>query len=100
MSLASVEQTADGLALAGVLDYRSGAALREQGRKLVAGCAQPVVIVDCARVEKASSVAVSLLLVFTRDAQAAGKALQVRAIPAEVCQIAEVCGISELLHSA
>jgi phospholipid transport system transporter-binding protein len=85
------------LALAGVLDYRSGPALREQGRKLIASSSADPLIVDCAAVEKASSVGVSLLLGFTRDARAGGKSVVVRGLPNDMAQIAEVSGISSLL---
>ncbi|WP_194718458.1 STAS domain-containing protein [Pseudomonas typographi] len=97
--LASVEKTGSGLALAGVLDYRTGAHLREQGRQLLASCEQAVVVVDCSAVEKASSVGVSLLLAFTRDAQAVGKQLKVQAMPTDIQQIADVCGIVELFET-
>ncbi|MGI4840687.1 MAG: STAS domain-containing protein [Janthinobacterium lividum] len=90
-------QDAGVLALAGVLDYRSGPALREQGRKLIASSSVDPLIVDCAAVEKANSVGVSLLLGFTRDARAAGKALVIRGLPSDMAQIAEVSGISALL---
>jgi phospholipid transport system transporter-binding protein len=90
-------QDAGVLTLAGVLDYRSGPALREQGSKLIASSSADPLIVDCAAVEKASSVGVSLLLGFTRDAKAAGKTLVIRALPNDMTQIAEVCGISSLL---
>lgn len=85
------------LSLAGVLDYRSGPALREQGRQLIAASSAATLIVDCTAVEKASSVGVSLLLAFSRDAKAGGKALAVRAMPNDMAQIADVCGISALL---
>ena len=90
-------QDAGVLTLAGVLDYRSGPALREQGRKLIASSDVDPLIIDCAAVEKANSVGLSLLLGFTRDARAGGKALVIRALPNDMAQIAEVCGISALL---
>lgn len=96
---ARVEKTPTGLALAGVLDYRSGASLREQCRQLLASFQPPVVVVDCAAVEKASSVGVSLLLALSRDAKGAGKVLKVQAMPRDVAQIAEVCGIRELFET-
>jgi phospholipid transport system transporter-binding protein len=100
MSLASVSLSEGELRLAGVLDYRTGASLRQQGRALVAQVPGTEVVVDCSAVEKASSVGISLLLAFARDAKEAGKALKVRAMPHELCQIAEVCGISQLLARA
>jgi phospholipid transport system transporter-binding protein len=94
---ASVSLQGNVLQLAGVLDYRSGPALRAQGSKLIAGSGEPALVLDCAAVEKSSSVGLSLLLAFTRDAKANGKALAVRALPNDMAQIAEVCGISPLL---
>lgn len=95
---ASVNAQADGvLALAGVLDYRSGPALLEQGQKLIASSAGERLIVDCTGVEKSSSVGLSLLLAFSRAAQARGKALVVRALPADMGKIADVYGIGTLL---
>ncbi len=85
------------LALSGVLDYRSGPALRLQGQKLIAASTAATLVVDCAGVEKANSVGLSLLLAFSRDAQASGKTLTIRALPDDMAQIAQVCGISALL---
>ncbi|UFH50179.1 STAS domain-containing protein [Pseudomonas sp. KNUC1026] len=99
MNPARVEATADGLALFGELDYRAGKALREQGGKLVNAGSGFVVIADCSGVAKASSVGISLLLAFARDAKACGKTLKVRAMPRDICQIAEVCGVLELLEA-
>jgi phospholipid transport system transporter-binding protein len=54
-------------------------------------------LLDCAAVEKSSSVGVSLLLAFMRDASAAGKTLTMRGLPSDMRQIAEVSGLTELL---
>lgn len=91
-------QGSDVLALAGVLDYRSGPGLREQGRRLIEGAAPDALVVDCSAVEKSSSVGLSLLLAFSRDAKARGKALSVRALPEDLAQIAQVYGIGTLLN--
>ncbi|WPO99210.1 STAS domain-containing protein [Pseudomonas sp. HR96] len=92
---AALSETAPGqLMLGGVLDYRTGAALRKQGQALISGSQVEAVVVDCSAVEKSSSVGVSLLLAFTRDAIAAGKTLQVRAMPHDMQQIAQVCGLT------
>ena len=97
MSLASVSLSQGELRLAGVLDYRTGACLLQEGRALIAQVGGSEVVVDCSAVEKASSVGISLLLALSRDASEMGKALKVRAMPHEMCQIADVCGISQLL---
>jgi len=61
------------LRLAGVLDYRSGPALRKQGQ--------------------------ALLLAFMRDAQAAGKRCQVQGLPDDMRDIAQVYDLDEVLAS-
>ncbi|MGE8069136.1 STAS domain-containing protein [Pseudomonas sp. NPDC089569] len=85
------------LRLSGVLDYRTGPDLREQGRALIKASKSAVVVVDCSGVTKSSSVGLSLLLCFMRDAQAAGKALNIRAMPEDMREIAEVSELTELL---
>jgi phospholipid transport system transporter-binding protein len=98
MSEASLTLSADGvLSLVGVLDYRSGPALREQGRKLLSGCAQVSVLLDCAGVSKSSSVGLALLLAFMRDAKGAGKQLTLRNLPEDLREIAKVSGLGDLL---
>lgn len=98
MSEASLTLSADGvLSLVGVLDYRSGPALREQGRKLLSGCVQVSVLLDCAGVSKSSSVGLALLLAFMRDAKGAGKQLTLRNLPEDLREIAKVSGLGDLL---
>ena len=82
MSQASLREGAAGeLQLAGVLDYSSGPALREQGGRLIRASQAAELVVDCSAVERSSSVGISLLLAFMRDARKAGKVLSVRALP-------------------
>ncbi|MHC6227174.1 STAS domain-containing protein [Pseudomonas sp. X10] len=85
------------LRLAGVLDYRSGPALRKDGKALIAACREPRLVLDCTAVEKSSSVGLSLLLAFMRDAQAAGKACELRGMPQDMQEIAEVYDLDEVL---
>ena len=93
-----IRQQADGvLQLVGVLDFRTGAALRDEGEKLIRAAAASTVVVDCAGVEHSSSVGLSLLLAYMRVAKQAGKTLAVRALPAEMRQIAEVSGLLAIL---
>ena len=95
---ASIRAEADGqLLLAGVLDFRTGPALREQGRMLIRASRAATLCLDLTAVEKSSSVGLALLLAYLRDAEAAGKTLRVRALPADMRQIAEVCELLELL---
>ncbi|WDH23821.1 STAS domain-containing protein [Pseudomonas chlororaphis] len=85
------------LLISGVLDYRSGPGLRKQGQTLIASSTAAALVLDCSAVEKSSSVGLSLLLAFMRDAAAAGKAVSIRALPEDMREIAEVSGLTELL---
>lgn len=91
------EQVSGELSLGGVLDHASGAALREEGRRLVGVSGAAALIVDCSAVERSTSVGLSLLLCLMRDARAQGKTLAVRALPAELGQLAGVSGLHEIL---
>ncbi len=60
MSQASLREGAAGeLQLAGVLDYSSGPALREQGGRLIRASQAAELVVDCSAVERSSSVGIS-----------------------------------------
>ena len=85
------------LQLTGVLDYRTGPGLREQGRALIKSCNAPALVIDCSAVEKSSSVGLSLLLCFIRDAKDAGKAVSIRGMPEDMREIAQVSELTELL---
>ncbi|PNB10569.1 anti-anti-sigma factor [Pseudomonas sp. FW306-02-H05-BA] len=85
------------LMLSGVLDYRTGPAPRKQGQALIKSSTASALVVDCSGVQKSSSVGLSLLLCFMRDAQAAGKALSIRALPDDMREIAQVSELTELL---
>jgi len=91
------EVQSGGLALHGVIDMHVGAELRDAGRRLLAGSRSRDVWVDCAGITQSSSVGLSLLLCLLRDAQATGKTLQIRNLPAEMRQVAEVYELLELL---
>lgn len=96
MSQASLREGAAGeLQLAGVLDYSSGPALREQGGRLIRASQAAELVVDCSAVERSSSVGISLLLAFMRDARKAGKVLSVRALPDDMREIAKVSSLLE-----
>lgn len=98
MTESAVRMTPAGeLLLSGVLDFRSGPGLRKEGQALINASTAASLIVDCSAVEKSSSVGLSLLLAFMRDAQAAGKALSIRALPDDMREIAQVSGLTELL---
>ena len=85
------------LFISGVLDYRSGPDLRKQGQALIKTSTAPALVLDCSAVTKSSSVGLSLLLCFMRDAEAAKKTVSVRALPEDMREIAEVSGLTELL---
>lgn len=98
MSSATIVEQAPGvLALSGVLDYQSGPALREQGGRLIRGTQAAACVIDCSAVEKSSSVGLSLLLCYMRDARAAGKQLSVRELPQDMSGIAKVCELQHVL---
>lgn len=85
------------LLLSGVLDFRTGPGLRKEGQALIKSSTATALVVDCSQVEKSSSVGLSLLLAFMRDAAAVGKALSIRALPDDMREIAQVSGLTELL---
>lgn len=98
MISARISETSAGIfSLAGELDYLSAPALREQGARLLKDSQASAFVLDCSGVEKSSSVGVSLLLAFMRDASAAGKTLTVRSLPKDMHEIAGVCGLLEIL---
>jgi phospholipid transport system transporter-binding protein len=83
--------------LVGVLDYRTGPALRKQGGALIKSSQAASVVLDCSAVEKSSSVGLALLLAFMRDGAALGKAVSVRALPLDMREIAKVSELDALL---
>lgn len=85
------------LFISGVLDYRTGPDLRKQGQALIKTSSAPALVLDCSAVTKSSSVGLSLLLCFLRDAEAAKKPASIRAMPEDMREIAEVSGLTELL---
>ncbi|MFJ2539835.1 MULTISPECIES: STAS domain-containing protein [unclassified Pseudomonas] len=87
----------DELLLSGVLDYRTGPDLRKEGQALIKSSKASSLVIDCSGVKKSSSVGLSLLLCFMRDAQAAGKAVSIRALPDDMREIAQVSELTEVL---
>ena len=81
----------------GVLDHSTGALLREQGQSLIRNTSATTVQLNCAGVEKSSSVGLALLLAFMRDVEHAGKAVELAQLPEDMRKIAEVCGLTEIL---
>ncbi|VEF08779.1 rsbV-2: STAS domain protein [Pseudomonas fluorescens] len=98
MSEAAVRMSdVDELSLSGVLDYRTGPDLRKEGQALIKSSKAAALVIDCSAVKKSSSVGLSLLLCFMRDAQAAGKTVSIRAMPEDMREIAQVSELTELL---
>lgn len=98
MSSAAISETAPGaLQLSGVIDFRSGPQLRIDGEKVIRSSQASELLLDCSAVEKSSSVGLSLLLAFMRDAAAAHKTLAFCGLPQDMRQIAQVSGLVDLL---
>lgn len=98
MSKGDIAQAADGeLRLGGVIDHGNGAALRQAGQRLIRAATGSTLVLDCSAVERSSSVGLSLLLAFQRDAGAVRKTLAIVNLPDELRQIAQVCGLLEIL---
>lgn len=85
------------LCLLGVLDLRTGPVLREQGRGLICAEKGATLVLDCSKVEKSSSVGLSLLLAFMRDARAAQRPVRITGMPADMLEIARVSGLLDIL---
>lgn len=98
MSTAQITSDAAGvLHLTGVLDYSTGPLLREQGQVLIDKSTAKILQVNCAGVEKSSSVGLALLLAYMRDAQSVGKTIELFELPDDMRKIAQVCGLTEML---
>ena len=98
MSVSAIRMSEAGeLLLSGMLDYRTGPGLRKQGQALIKSSKAATLVVDCSAVLKSSSVGLSLLLCFMRDAEAAGKAWSIRGMPEDMREIAQVSELTELL---
>ena len=100
MSNDSVTLEGDVLRIQGVLDYRSGPLLRKQGQALIDNSSAGHLELNCAAVEKSSSVGLALLLAFMRDAEQGGKTVKLTHLPLDMQKIAEVCGLTEILNIA
>lgn len=89
------------LCLSGLIDYRNGLTLRQAGQALIRqqSAALPLVI-NCSAVEKSSSVGISLLLSFMRDAAEQKRSFQITHLPDDMRHIAEVSGLLEILPLA
>lgn len=84
------------LHIKGVLDHQSGPLLREQGQALIRNSEAHTLQLNCAEVEKSSSVGLALLLAFMRDGHNAGKTVTVTHLPEDMRKIAQVGGLSDI----
>lgn len=101
MSEGRVERGADGaVLLSGVLDYQSGPALRRAGQSLIRASEGNRLLIDCSAVERSSSVGLSLLLSFTRDALALSREVSIVGLPDEMRELARVSGLLDVLSIA
>ena len=100
MSNGSVTLENGVLRIHGILDYRSGPLLRKDGQELIRSSKADNLEVNCAAVEKSSSVGLALLLAFMRDAEQGGKTVKLTHLPLDMQKIAEVCGLTEILNIA
>ena len=102
MSEAHVARGADGeLMLSGVLDYLTGPALRRAGQALIRAEEKDEPLrIDLSAVERSSSVGLSLLLAFIRDARAVGREVIITAMPDDMQQIVRVSGLQDVLPLA
>ncbi|QAX81850.1 STAS domain-containing protein [Candidatus Pseudomonas adelgestsugas] len=85
------------LFISGALDYHTAPDLRKQGQTLIHSSSVTTLVIDCSAVTRSSSVGLSLLLCFMRDAGAVKKQVKIRALPEDMREIAQVSGITELL---
>ena len=85
------------LRLSGVLDYQTGPRLRKEGQALIKKALAKALVVDCSAVTKSSSVGLSLLLCYIRDAQTLNKPMSITGLPEDMREIAKVSGLTELL---
>lgn len=100
MSDARIEGAAGELRILGVLDYRSAPALRQAGQVLIGEGKGDTLRIDCSGVEKSSSVGLSLLLSFMRDAKKLGREVSISGLPHDMQQIAKVSGLEDVLPLA
>ena len=82
------------LRLSGPLTLQTVRALYDRGLQ---AAGQPSLEVDLARVEAVDSAAVSLMLVWLREAQRNNVALSFTNVPANLLSLARLYGIAELL---
>lgn len=85
------------LSISGVLDFESVLDLDTKGDDWLARSAPPQCDLDLAGVTYSSSVGIALVLRWLRAAQAAGKVLSIKNIPADMRALARVGGLESVL---
>lgn len=97
MGEATLEASADGrYTLRGDLSFDTVPALCEQGERLFSP-GEGELTVDLGAVRRADSAGVALLVEWTRQARAAGRAIHFTHIPAQMLAIARVSSLDEVL---
>lgn len=87
---------ANELAVAGPLDRHSALAVREQGERYLGQCSGAVAM-DLKEISQVDSVGVSVLLCWTRFAQAHGLQLNLINPPSQLRAVVDVSGVSEVI---
>jgi anti-anti-sigma factor len=79
----------------GCLDVDTVAACRSSGSKLISGLDS--VIIELSNVEVSGSAAIALLIAWQREAARRGIDIDIRNSPDNLIDIAEACGVAEIL---
>jgi phospholipid transport system transporter-binding protein len=96
---AAVAIDGDTLAVSGVLDADTVAALRDRGWSWLTDGAPPLARIDLGGVSYSSSAGVALLLAWQRAAGRAGKRIEIVNLPAQMAALIRVGGLDEVLDS-
>lgn len=83
------------ISVEGCLDVDTVAACRSSGSKLMADLDS--VVIDLANVEVSGSAVIALLIAWQRRAASLGIDIQIRNPPDNLIDIAEACGVAEIL---
>lgn len=94
---ASVQATAEGIAVAGNMTVDTARSLLEGGRLAMTG---KDTTIDLSRVAEVDSAALAILFGWQRDAKARGMSIRIANIPQGLSSLAEVYDVSELLPLA
>lgn len=93
----SLEAHGSELALVGELVFASVTQVLEPGRRAIAGVAGARAVLDLSRVTRTDSAGLALVVDWLRTARARGLELELRAVPAQLAEIAGISGLSDLI---